>query len=114
MKSKDNKSSESKMKAQKSVRIVEVGLRDGLQNEAHYPEATIRKELLLQLIDAGAKSLEVGAFVSPKWVPAMACSVALTEDVLRDQRNKLIAEDIQLSVLVPNEKGMEKAIELGV
>ncbi len=97
-----------------NVRIVEVGLRDGLQNESHSPDVKVRRELLHQLVKAGAQSLEVGAFVSPKWVPAMACSEELVEAVLVDQKNKIISENVQLSVLVPNEKGMETALRLGV
>jgi len=104
----------STIKTTDTIRIVEVGLRDGLQNESKFPDETVRKELLLQLIDAGSKSLEVGAFVSPKWVPAMACSEALFSSVLKDQNSHLIPNDVQLSILVPNEQGMDVAIKLGV
>lgn len=100
--------------APKSVSIVEVGLRDGLQNEPQYPAVEVRKELLQQLIDAGSRALEIGAFVSPKWVPAMACSEELVLSTLKDQAEQRIPTDAQLSVLIPNEKGMEIAIKLGV
>lgn len=99
---------------QKSVSIVEVGLRDGLQNEAQYPDVEVRKDLLAQLINAGVRSLEIGAFVSPKWVPAMACSEQLVESALKNQAQQRIPKEAQLSVLIPNEKGMETAIKLGV
>lgn len=103
------------------VRLVEVGLRDGLQNEKHYPGVEVRKELILQLIKAGSRVLEVGAFVSPKWVPAMACSESLVTSLLQDQvQNQLGSTKnqgdavVQFSVLIPNEKGMDTALRLGV
>jgi len=101
-------------KVAQAVRIVEVGLRDGLQNEAQFPDAATRRELLHHMVEAGTKSIEIGAFVSPRWVPAMACSEELVKSVLADQKNKIISDDIHLSVLIPNEKGMETAVKLGV
>lgn len=57
------------------VRIVEVGPRDGLQNEkAVIPTAT-KVQLINQLVDAGVSDVEAGAFVSPKWVPQVRCSL---------------------------------------
>lgn len=103
------------------VRLVEVGLRDGLQNEKQYPGVEVRKELILQLINAGSRTLEVGAFVSPKWVPAMACSESLVTSLLQDQEQNQFDSTksqsdavVQFSVLVPNEKGMDMALRLGV
>ena len=52
-----------------NVRIVEVGLRDGLQNETHIVPLNVKIELLKRLSNSGLKSIEVGSFVSPKWVP---------------------------------------------
>lgn len=98
----------------KEVRIVEVGLRDGLQNENVVVGVDTRYELLRKLVDAGSNILEVGSFVSPKWVPAMEPSEALFFKALSDQKNQLIPSSVVMSALVPNEKGMESALRLGV
>lgn len=97
--------------AKTKVKIVEVGLRDGLQNESTVLSVAQRFELLEKLIAAGTKTFEVGAFVSPKWVPQMAVSKELTDLVLKkfpDQKK------FQSSVLVPNEMGMNNALETGI
>lgn len=90
------------------VKIVEVGLRDGLQNESTQLSVLQRFELLEKLIDAGTKTFEIGAFVSPKWVPQMAVSKELTELTLSKFPNQ---KKYQASVLVPNELGMKGALE---
>ncbi|MES2205452.1 MAG: hydroxymethylglutaryl-CoA lyase [Pseudomonadota bacterium] len=88
------------------VKVVEVGVRDGLQNELNLVDTTTKLELIHRLIHAGVRSIEVGAFVSPKWVPQMAN----TSEVL----NRLIRkEGIAYSVLVPNMKGLEQALAQG-
>ena len=56
------------------VRIVEVGPRDGLQNEAASLDANLRVTLIRQLADSGLKSIEAGSFISPRWVPQMKAS----------------------------------------
>lgn len=89
-----------------SVRIVEVGPRDGLQNESEQVSPQVRTELVERLVFAGLKHIEVGSFVSPKWVPQMADSakvLAALEDV----------PDVTYSVLVPNMHGMGDAVEAG-
>lgn len=96
------------------VRIVEVGLRDGLQNESAEVGVQLRLELLQRLVDAGVTNLEAGSFVSPKWVPAMACSEELFERALAEQRQGRLPSNVVLSALVPNEKGMESVFRLGV
>ena len=58
----------------KSVKIVEVGPRDGLQNEAKELTVETKVQLIRYLADAGLKNIEAGSFVSPKWVPQMAGS----------------------------------------
>ena len=58
-----------------SVKIVEVGPRDGLQNEALSVPVKVKVELINKLVDAGLSVVESGSFVSPKWVPQMASSV---------------------------------------
>ena len=62
------------MNTPQSVRIVEVGPRDGLQNEKQAVSTKTKVQLISQLADAGLKTIEAGSFVSPKWVPQMAGS----------------------------------------
>ncbi|MFT5504253.1 MAG: hydroxymethylglutaryl-CoA lyase [Gammaproteobacteria bacterium] len=89
------------------VRIVEVGPRDGLQNESQNVPAEIKVKLVEMLVDAGLTSIEAGAFVSPKWVPQMASS----GDVFKALKKK---DGISYPMLVPNMRGLEQAIELDV
>ncbi len=91
----------------KKVRLIEVGLRDGLQNEKINLSVKHRLELINQLTNAGVENFEIGAFVSPKWVPQMACSEAL---VIQYNKKFKSSEKLHPSVLVPNEIGLEKAI----
>lgn len=88
------------------VRIVEVGPRDGLQNETAALPAEIRIAFIEKLIAAGLTSIEAGSFVSPKWVPQMADTAA----VLKAFAGRT---DVALPVLVPNAKGLEAAHEAG-
>ncbi len=88
------------------VRIVEVGPRDGLQNEAVAVSVETRVAFIERLITAGLKSIEAGSFVSPKWVPQMADSAA----VLKSFAGR---SGVSLAVLVPNEKGLDAALEAG-
>ncbi|MGO8954475.1 MAG: hydroxymethylglutaryl-CoA lyase [Rhodomicrobium sp.] len=88
------------------VRIVEVGPRDGLQNEAVPVPAPARVAFIEKLIAAGLTSIEAGSFVSPKWVPQMAD----TAEVLKALRGRA---GISLPVLVPNEQGLDAAIAAG-
>ncbi len=91
----------------KKVRLIEVGLRDGLQNEKINLSVENRLELITQLVQAGVENFEIGAFVSPKWVPQMAC----TEDLVIQYNKKYkSSKKLHPSVLVPNEIGLEKAI----
>lgn len=94
------------------VTLVEVGPRDGLQNEKTPISTAIKIELCKQLIEAGIHRLEAAAFVSPKWVPQMADGA----DVLAGLQALPELQDctISYSALVPNLKGMEAAIEAGV
>ena len=95
----------------KPVRIVEVGLRDGLQNESTNLSVDQRFELLKKLIDAGTNTFELGAFVSPKWVPQMAVTSELVKKYFSKYKN---SKKLRSSILVPNEQGMQQAIESGV
>jgi isopropylmalate/homocitrate/citramalate synthase len=91
----------------RKVRIVEVGPRDGLQNEARDVPTAVKVELIERLADAGVRAIEATAFVSPKWVPRMADHA----DVMRAIRRR---PGVSYSVLVPNEKGLEAALAAGV
>ena len=88
------------------VRIVEVGPRDGLQNEAVALSVGTRIAFIEKLIAAGLTSIEAGSFVSAKWVPQMAA----TASVLKAFAGRT---GISLPVLVPNENGLEAALEAG-
>ncbi len=88
------------------VRIVEVGPRDGLQNEAQYVPAAAKIELIHRLQEAGVPVIEATAFVSPKWVPQMADNA----EVMAGIRRKPGAT---YPVLVPNMKGLDAAIAAG-
>ncbi|MCP4989177.1 MAG: hydroxymethylglutaryl-CoA lyase [Colwellia sp.] len=87
----------------KQVKIVEVGPRDGLQNEAMFISAADKVALIEQLSEAGVSYIESGSFVSPKWVPQMATSTEVFETI---QRNK----GVTYAALTPNMKGYEAAI----
>jgi hydroxymethylglutaryl-CoA lyase len=88
------------------VRLVEVGARDGLQNEKRTLPPQIRVQLLERLADAGLRSLEAGAFVSSRWVPQMSGS----DEVLKALTTRA---GVTWTALVPNVKGLEAAIEAG-
>lgn len=88
------------------VKIVEVGPRDGLQNEKQTLDASDKISLISQLADAGLSVIESGSFVNPKWVPQMAGS----EDVFSGLRRK---PGVIYSALTPNLKGFERALQAG-
>jgi hydroxymethylglutaryl-CoA lyase len=85
------------------VNLVDVGPRDGLQNEAQPIAAAHKIELVHRLQAAGLKAIEVTSFVSPKWVPQMADNAAVMAGLTR-------RADVRYSVLVPNLKGLEAAL----
>ena len=88
------------------VTVVDVGPRDGLQNEKQVLSAATKIELINRLADCGAPVIEAGSFVSPKWVPQMAD----TEDVLAGMKQ---LPGTRYPVLVPNLNGFERAIKAG-
>lgn len=90
----------------KRVRLVEVGPRDGLQNEPGEVPAATKLELIARLADAGLRHIETTAFVSPKWVPQMADHDAVMRGVLR-------RDGVVYSALTPNLKGFEAALAAG-
>lgn len=96
------------------IKIVEVGPRDGLQNEKKVLDQQTRIELIKKLVDAGMTRIEVGAFVSPGWVPQMVGSLDLTKEILRLQASGQILKDAKFSCLVPNVRGMEDALKSGI
>ncbi|HDZ5418583.1 TPA: hydroxymethylglutaryl-CoA lyase [Vibrio harveyi] len=88
-----------------TVNIVEVGARDGLQNES--PVSTQAKIRLVDLLsDTGLTHIEAGSFVSPKWVPQMADSLDVMKKITR-------RHNVTYSALTPNVQGFEKALEAG-
>jgi isopropylmalate/homocitrate/citramalate synthase len=89
-----------------AVRIVEVGPRDGLQNEAVTVPVAARVTLIEALVEAGLKTVEAGSFVSPKWVPQMADTAAVLAVLNRKQ-------GVRYPVLVPNLQGLEAAEAAG-
>src|SRR5258705_915126 len=89
-----------------SVRIVDVGPRDGLQNEAATVPAEVKIELIERLADAGLPAVEATAFVSPKWIPQMADHTEVLERVRRKP-------GVSYPVLTPNLKGFESARAAG-
>lgn len=90
-----------------SIRLVDVGPRDGLQNEAQDVTAADKIELIKRLTQAGLQTVEAGAFVSPKWVPQMAT----TAEVLAALD---LNTHVAYPVLVPNDKGLDMALAAGV
>ena len=91
------------MKYPKRVKMVEVGPRDGLQNEPVSVPAEVKVALIDRLSDAGFQVVEAGSFVSPKWVPQMAETAEVMAHIRRQP-------GVTYPVLVPNMKGLEAAI----
>lgn len=89
------------------VKIVEVGPRDGLQNEKQAVSVETRIELIRQLVRAGLKNIEAVSFVSPKWVPQMAGAADVMAGVPHGNA-------VQYSALTPNLQGLEAAIGAGL
>ncbi|MFC0677884.1 hydroxymethylglutaryl-CoA lyase [Lysobacter korlensis] len=90
-----------------TVRIVEVGPRDGLQNEKAMVSTADKIELVDRLTATGLRSIEVTSFVSPKWVPQLADAPDVFSGIRR-------AAGVSYPVLVPNEQGYERARSVGV
>jgi len=86
------------------VRIVEVGPRDGLQNEKQLIDIDTKVALIDCLANAGFTHIEAGSFVNPKWVPQMADSAAVFKKINR-------RDNVSYAALTPNIKGFERAIE---
>lgn len=91
----------------KKVRLVEVGPRDGLQNEAELISTSDKVQLVDDLSSAGLSHIEVGSFVSPKWVPQM---VGSAEVIAQMQRR----DGVTYTALTPNLRGFEDALAAGI
>jgi hydroxymethylglutaryl-CoA lyase len=89
-----------------SVRIVEVGPRDGLQNEKAIIPTAVKIELIDRLSDCGLRTIEATSFVSPRWIPQLADA----EEVFTGIRKR---DGVSYPVLVPNEQGYERARAVG-
>jgi isopropylmalate/homocitrate/citramalate synthase len=89
------------------VHVVEVGPRDGLQNEKVTIPTEAKIDYITALADAGLTTIEAGAFVSPKWVPQMADTAEVYRNIPKDP-------GVDYPVLVPNMRGLDRAIEAGV
>src|SRR3569623_3757541 len=90
-----------------NVKPVEVGPRDGLQNEKETIPAAVKIELIDRLTQAGFVNIEAASFVSPKWVPQMATSAEVMAGIRRKP-------GVVYSVLTPNMKGFDAALAAGV
>ena len=90
----------------KKVKLVDVGPRDGLQNEAQPVSTAVKLELIHRLQEAGLPSVQATAFVSPKWVPQMADNAEVMAGIRRKP-------GVSYPVLVPNRKGLDAAIAAG-
>ncbi|WP_102263484.1 hydroxymethylglutaryl-CoA lyase [Mesobacillus jeotgali] len=84
----------------KKVEIIEVGPRDGLQNEKNFVSTDVKKAFISSLKDAGVKEMELTSFVSPKWVPQMGDAAEIVADCLDSSTRNI--------VLAPNKKGVER------
>lgn len=87
----------------KKVTIIEVGPRDGLQNEKSFIPTEVKKQFISSLKKAGIKEMELTSFVSPKWVPQMGDAGEIVADCLDS--------NIRNIVLAPNQKGIERVLE---
>lgn len=91
---------------QKSVKVVEVGPRDGLQNEKTIMPAAVKIEFINRLSRTGLKTIEATSFVSPKWIPQLADATEVYTGIEKKP-------GVAYPVLVPNEKGMQRALDAG-
>ncbi|MCM3143331.1 hydroxymethylglutaryl-CoA lyase [Brevibacillus sp. MER 51] len=89
------------------VQIVEVGPRDGLQNESAIVPAAAKIALIHKLMAAGLKRIEASSFVNPKWIPQLADADEVLQGINRSQ-------EVMLSALVPNIRGLERARQCGL
>ena len=89
------------------VTIYEVGPRDGLQNESAIVDVAVKAEFIRRLVEAGLTTIETTSFVHPKWVPQLADAAELLAQLD-------LPSGVRAPVLVPNERGLDRALEAGV
>ncbi|TDD49081.1 hydroxymethylglutaryl-CoA lyase [Kribbella antibiotica] len=89
------------------VTIYEVGPRDGLQNESAIVDVKVKAEFIRRLVEAGLRTVETTSFVHPKWVPQLADATELLAQLD-------LPDDVRAPVLVPNERGLDRALAAGV
>jgi hydroxymethylglutaryl-CoA lyase len=94
------------------VTIYEVGPRDGLQNESTVVPVEVKAEFVRRLVAAGLPVVEVTSFVHPKWVPQLADAAELLD--LLDATEGVDRRGMPMPVLVPNDRGLDRALEKGV
>ena len=97
-----------------ALKFLEVSPRDGLQNEKTILSLEDKAQLIIKLAQTGLKRIELGSFVSPKWVPQMKDSQELTQKILSLKKENKIDQKIEFSALVPNQKGLEQALNSGI
>ena len=95
------------------VKIIEVGVRDGLQNESIIVPVDVKMRLVELLADSGLSVIEATSFVSPKWVPQLADHQTILESINSSSTLKSINRNISYPVLTPNLKGFDNAISAG-
>lgn len=95
------------MSLPKQVTLVEVGPRDGLQNEPEILDTAIKVELINRLSQTGLSVIEATSFVSPKWIPQLADHQVIMTDITPKK-------GVSYPVLIPNTKGLENALAVGV
>jgi len=95
------------MRWPKHIQIKEVGPRDGLQNESRWVETDDKVEWINMLSESGIKEIEYSSFVHPRWIPALKDAREVGSRIKRHP-------DVTYSALVPNEKGLEHALEAGI
>jgi hydroxymethylglutaryl-CoA lyase len=94
------------MRLPRKVKLVEVGPRDGLQNESRIIPAEVKVEFINRLSKSGLKVIEATSFVSPKWIPQLADNEYVLKNITRKPK-------VEYPVLVPNKLGLENALKAG-
>ena len=96
------------------VQILEVGLRDGLQNERENLSLEDKIFLAEELSKTGLKRIELGSFVSPQWIPQMSQTKDLVSHILNIQNKGFLDSQIEYSALIPNQRGLKEALDTGL
>ena len=96
------------------ISILEVGPRDGLQNEKTFLSVEDKIKFIKKLSLSGLKRIEIGSFVSPNLIPQMKDTEEVVKNILQLQLQKEIDQEVRFSALVPNLKGLEKALQSGL